>query len=257
MMMILALVLGIASPASDGAIRSEQLGDGRYRLTLEAPGVATPEAGQARLLPEARRLCGALQPRFGTFRWESLERKPNQGPNEPVSLRLQQEISCGRNDASAPAPASEAAAAFQPNPADLKAVLDGTAHYLTAKDAGRDDETWALLTQTMQAMSPREQWHADAARSRAQTGRVTIRTPVAVTWYDHPADAPVAGVYAAVDYVGEAQKASLCGYVVWFREADGSWRLTRDEQTQIDRAGLAHSTPEHVAELRTAMHCAK
>jgi hypothetical protein len=198
-----------------------------------------------------------LEPHFGIFRWDSLENKPNQGPNEPVSLRLQQEITCGGADAPAAVSGSQAAAPFQPSPADLHTVLDDTVRYLAAKDAGRDDESWALLTPTMQAMSPREQWHADAAQTRAKTGPVASRTPVAVTWYDHPADAQVSGIFAAVDYVGEAEKASLCGYLVWLRQPDRSWRLMRDEQAQIDRAGLERSTPEQAAGLRATANCAK
>src|SRR5438270_6019868 len=118
MMLTLALILGTASAANDQTIRSERLGDGRYRLTLQAPGIATPEAGQARLLQEAERVCGALQPHFGAFRWESVEHKPDHGAIQPMSLRLQQDVSCGGSDASASPPAAEAAAPFQPHPAD-------------------------------------------------------------------------------------------------------------------------------------------
>jgi Protein of unknown function (DUF4019) len=253
MPILAALLLATTPPSPE--MRSEKLGDGEYRIILVAPGLTLAE-GQMKALQEAARLCGGYPVSLGHYRWRSNERLGDAAaPPAPVSLTLEQEARC----AVAPPPpvASAAATAGGPaNPAEITAVLDLTRRYFEARTSARYTEAWALLTQSMQEMSPLEEWRARAIEFNRQAGAGPSLTPVKVTWYDNPPNAPVAGTFVAVDFLGESKALeAICGYVVWLRQPDGSWRLTREEQGVITRDQARGSTPEQRAQLRTAMGC--
>jgi hypothetical protein len=250
--MLVALLL--AAPAPE--MRSERLSDGGYRIVLTAPGL-TLEQGQARAMAEAARLCGGPPVTLGHYRWRSNERLDHAtGARTPVSLTLEQEARCD----AAPPPVSAAqgpASSWRPGPADEASVLDFTARYFAARDSGRYAEAWALLTPTMQEMSPLAEWRRQAAEFARGAGAIRRRTPVKVTWYDSPAGVEP-GIYAAVDFVGEAEKLlMLCGYVVWRRQGDGSFRLVRDEQNVVGRDSAPRMTAEKLAQIRASLNCAE
>jgi hypothetical protein len=248
-----ALLLAAAPPAP--MIRSEKLGDGQYRIILVGPGLTLAE-GQFKAMQEGGRLCGAFPVTLGRYRWSSDERLGKAaGPLAPVALTLEQEVNCA---VAPPPPAASAAAPAgrQANPADITAVMDVTGRYFDARASGRYAEAWALLTPTMQELSPLDEWRARAVEFNRQAGAMPRLTPVKVTWYDNPPNAPVAGTFVAVDFLGEAKNLeAICGYVVWLRQPDGSWRLTREEQGLITREQARAAAPEHRARLRAAMGC--
>jgi hypothetical protein len=247
-MSLLAALL-IAAPAPE--MRSERLTDGGYRIVLTAPGL-TLEQGQVRAMAEAVRLCGRLPVSLGHYRWRGKERLDHAtGARTPVSLTLEQEARCE----GAAAVAQAAPSSWQPRPGDEASVLDFTARYFTARDSGRYAEAWALLTPTMQEMSPLAEWQRQAAEFALGAGAIRRRTPVTVTWYDSPAGVEP-GIYVAVDFVGEAEKLLLlCGYVVWRRQEDGSFRLVRDEQNVVRRVSAPHMTADELAKIRTSLNC--
>lgn len=253
-MPILAVLLLAATPPAP-EMRHEKLDDGRYRIILVAPGLTLAE-GQTKALQEAARLCGGRPVSLGHYRWRSDERVGNvAAPPSPVSLMLEQEARCG---AAPPPPVASAAAStdVQANSAEITAVLDVTHRYFDARASERYAEAWALMTQSMQEMSPLEEWRARAIEFNRQAGARPRLTPVDVTWYDNPPDAPVAGTFVAVDFSGESENLeAICGYVVWLRQPDGSWRLTREEQGVITRGQARAATAEQRAQLRTAVGC--
>ena len=249
MLMLAALILAAAVPEAS----SEKLADGGYRILLTAPGL-TLEQGQAKAMAEALRLCGGPPVALGHYRWRGEERLDEAGVSRtPVSLTLEQDANCG---AEPPRAAGKAApSGWQPGPVDQARVLDFTARYFTDRDSGRYAEAWALLTPTMKEMTPFAEWQRQAAEFARGAGTIRRRTPVAVTWYDSPAGVEP-GLYAAVDFAGEAEKLlMLCGYVVWRRQQDGSFQLVREEQNVIERASAPAMTPEKVARIRSSLGC--
>lgn len=249
MLMLAALSLAAAVPE----VSSEKLADGGYRILLTAPGL-TLEQGQARAMAEALRLCGGPPVALGHYRWRGEERLDEAGGSRtPVSLTLEQEAKC---EGEPPPVAGEAApSGWQPGPVDEARVLDFTARYFTERDSGRYAEAWALLTLAMKEMSPFAEWQSQAAKFAQGAGTVRRRTPVAVTWYDSPAGVEP-GIYAAVDFAGEADKLLLlCGYVVWRRQRDGSFQLVREEQNIVERASAPDMTPEKLAQIRSSLGC--
>ena len=250
-MAILTALLMAATPP-EPAIRSETIGDGRYRIVLVAPGL-TLEQGQAAAMREAVRLCGGRPATLGHYRWQSEERAAGPaGVRTAVALTLEQEAECGR----APPPPVPSPTGWTASDADMATVLDLTTRYFAARDSGRYDEAWGLLTRAMQDMSPLAEYRTRQRGFNQRAGGALQRRPVAVTWYDNPPDAPVAGIFAAVDFVGEAKALQLiCGYLVWLRQPDGSWRLAREEEGILERSMARNSTPEQIAQARGLMGC--
>lgn len=250
MPILAALLLAAAPPAP--ALSSEKIGEGRYRIVLTAPGL-TLQQGQMAATLEAARLCGGYPVTLGEYRWRSEERLGGEARDRTaVALELEQEASCSL---AAPPPVV-APTGWQPSEADTKAVLDLTERYFGARDAGRYAEAWSLLTPAMQSISPLPEFRTRTAEFNRRAGDAVRRRPVAVTWYDNPPDAPVAGVFAAVDFVGEAkQLLFVCGYLVWLRQAGGDWRLMREEEGTLERADARASTPEQLAQAKQAVGC--
>jgi hypothetical protein len=250
MSILAALLLAATSPAPE--IRSEALGDRRYRIVLTAPGLTLAE-GQDKATEEAVRLCGGPPVTLGHYRFNSEERRAGaSGERTPIALTLEQEADCGAG----PPPHAPVPSGWEPTRADMDAVLDFTVRYFAARDAGRYEEAWSLLTPSMQEMSPLAQWQARQAAFNRRSGGGLGRRPVAITWYDNPSGAPHPGIFAAVDFVGKSKELLfVCGYLVWLRQPDGSWRLTREEEGTLGRAQSRASSPEQLAQARAAMGC--
>lgn len=260
MITALAVALLLQAQSQAPAITHERIGEGRYRLRIVAPGISEVEQAQRLLVPEALRLCGSLPPAFGRYRWEGLERLESPGVGRaPESLTLDQEIVCGGVIAPPPAPAETAATPdpdWQPTPAAEEAVRAATITYFAAKDGGRYAEAYAMLSPGNQATSPFASWSEQARDFNGRAGAVRDRRLIRVTWYNNPPSAPVAGIYAAVDFNRDfANLHFLCGYVVWLLQPDGSWRLVREEQGMAARAGAPNATPEEIARLRPQVGC--
>lgn len=250
-MPILAALLLAASPPAP-AISSEKIGEKQYRIVLTAPGL-TLEQAQMRAMQEAAKLCGRYPVTLGHYSWRSDEKlDPKPGIRTVDALTLEQEADCS----AAPPPILPRPTGWQPGPADMTAVLDLSGRYFAARDSGRYRDAWTLLTPTMQEMSPLPEWQADKKAFNDRAGGGLRREPVKVTWYDNPANAQVAGIFAAVDFVGKSAKLEvICGYLIWLRQADGSWRLMREEEGSIEDAPGVTSTPEQLARNKSAIGC--
>lgn len=251
-MPILTALLLFAAPAPAAAITSEKIADERYRIVLTAPGL-TLEQGQAEAAGEAARLCGGGPVTLGRFRWRSEQKLDSAaGRRTVVALTLEQEADCS----AAPPPPAPRPTGWKPTPADRKAVMDLTARYFEARDSGRFRDAWALLTPSMQALSPFSDWQAARKAFNDRSGGGLRRGPVKVTWYDNPVNAPRGGIFAAVDFVGKADKLQIiCGYLMWLRQPDGSWRITREEEGSLEARPDRPSSPEQLEEGKAAMGC--
>jgi hypothetical protein len=250
MPILAALLLAATSP--EPSIRSVKIGEGRYRILLSAPGL-TLEQGQMAAIQEAARLCGGIPVTLGHYRWQSDEQMATSvGERAVIALRLEQEATCS----AAPPPPIPRPTGWQPSDSDMKAVLDLTERYFAARDSGRYADAWSLFTPTMKDMSTLAQFQARIAGFNEMAGGALRRRPVAVTWYDNPPNAPVAGIFAAVDFVGEAKQLRfVCGYLIWLRQPDGGWRLTREEEGTMARADTSGSSPDQLARAKEAVGC--
>ncbi len=245
-----ALLLAATPPAP--AISSEKIGEKRYRIVLTAPGL-TLEQGQIRAMQEAARLCGGYPVTLGHYRWRSDEKLDSAARNRTmVALTLEQEADC----ATAPPPVVPRPTGWQPAPADTKTIMDLTARYFEARDSGRYRDAWNLLTRPMKEMGPLPEWQAGKKAFNDRAGGGLRRKPMKVTWYDNPPNAQVAGIFAAVDFVGKADRLHvICGYLVWLRQADGSWQLMREEEGSFEHVAGVTVTVEQLAQSKAALGC--
>lgn len=255
-MIATALLLQLsAAPAPQ--ISHERVGEGHYRLRMVAAGISQVEEGQRLLLPTALQLCGALHPNFGHFEWVS-DAEMARSSRQPSSsnLALIQELFCGTPP---PAPAEDAAPPdpnWRQSEAQEQAVLARARAYFAAKDSGRFAEAYAMLTPGMQADSDFLTWSRATSEFNRRAGMARGRQLLRVTWYNNPPEAPVAGLYAAVDFNGDfAGLHFLCGYVVWRLQRDGSWRLVREEQNSAAHAAVPNASPAEIAQLRGQAGC--
>ena len=221
--MLLALLLAAATPS----VEQERISDNLHRLALPAAGIATVAEGQAALLAEARDACGPSLPAFGSFTLDG--------------ERIEQELLC--------LPPGE--------PGDDRlAVLAGSYAWLAAKDGGRYEEAWALLSDRMKGASPLAQWRAAAERFNDRAGPVRGRQVTRISFYRDPPDAPEPGLYAAADFSADfANFDFVCGYLMWRLGPDGLWRLVREEQNLVDKQAAEDVTKIDRPRLREQMGC--
>jgi len=250
MLILTALLLAAAPPAP--AISSEKIGEKKFRIVLTAPGLTLAQ-GQILATQEAAQLCGGYPVTLSQYRWQSDEKLDSNAPSRSIiALTLEQEAECS----AAPPPIVPRPTGWKPGPADMKTILDLTGRYFAARDSGRYRDAWNLLTPSMQEMTPLPEWQADHKLFNDRAGGGLQRASVKVTWYDNPANAPVAGIFSAVDFVGKADKLRIiCGYLMWLRQPDGSWRLTREEEGSIEDRPDVTSNPEQLAQAKAAIGC--
>lgn len=144
----------------------------------------------------------------------------------------------------------------QPTAEDERTVRTATVNYLAAKDRGDFDAAYALLGSEMAAMFTTENWRSPRAAFNAAAGQPNNREVVRLTWYDDPAGAPMPGRYVAADYRGDYAHAGFyCGYLMWYLQPDGSYRIVREEEGQMLDAIAKTFTPEALASARAQIQC--
>lgn len=126
--------------------------------------------------------------------------------------------------AAAPPPAPPVVSATAPDAAADQAVRTATDVYLAARDAGRYDQAWAMLSPDWQARRPHDPWVAAAREFNSQAGASRGRRIAAVTWLENPGGG-ITGTFGVVEYNGDyADLVFMCGVAVWERQPDGAWR---------------------------------
>lgn len=152
--------------------------------------------------------------------------------------------------------AGAAGPAYRASEQDRRAVIEATLAYLRAKDGGRYAEAWAMLTPANQRLFPLANWTEQARAFNAEAGAAGARRLTRLTWYDNPPVAEEPGIYAALDFTGAfANYHFMCGFLMWQRQPDGSWRVEREQESMVSRAELPNPSPELLAGLRQRYHC--
>jgi hypothetical protein len=243
------ILLLLLAAAPEPQVEAQPLDTGRFMLTLERQAPATFDAAQAALLPAAKRLCGDRKIFFGAFKYPEQTEPPAVKP-EPAGNSFQQELYCSS------LPVSESAATAGPTDALQQAVLAATYGYLAAKDSNRWSDAYGMLSQRAKLGAPEPDWTGKAQEFHEQAGAVKARRVTEISWYRDPPEAPEPGVYVAADFSGAFTNVDfICGYLVWRLEADGSFRLAREEQNFLQRRRGAKLTQLDRAPLRAQMGC--
>lgn len=210
----------------------------------------TPD-GQRRLAERAMQICGSRYPIMERYRFSGSESL--QGAGEP-RYEVRQELTCA--DTPPAAPTGEAAPAnWQPSNQDVSEITALTRRYFAAIDSGDVETAHSLWSDDMQAETPLPERRQSVEAFRAQAGRAGAAPTTRLTWYVNPAGAPRPGIYVAVDYERSYENLTMnCGYLIWYREGERGYRLTRQEDSVMARSA-GTPPPEVLAQMRQSSRC--
>ena len=247
----MAAILLLVAFALEPQVAAAALDSNRHMLDLKTDAGTTFEAAQAALFPTARRLCANRTFFLGAFQFAEQAEEPG-AKTGAAQAGFQQELYCSPKQPSVSATASAA----DPSEAQQRAVLEATYGYLAAKDGNLLSDAYAMLSPRAKATMPEPEWTASARAFNQRSGAVRARRVTHISWYSDPPDAPEPGLYVAADLNGAFENVEfLCGYLMWRLEADGRYRLVREEQNFLERRPGARLAPLDRAPLRAQMGC--
>ncbi|HEY5338461.1 MAG TPA: DUF4019 domain-containing protein [Rhizomicrobium sp.] len=136
---------------------------------------------------------------------------------------------------------SDSAPGWRPSVEQSTLVEKTARDYFAAKDADRTEDAYRYLAKIDAKDQPFDQYAADLKKFNAQSGPVIERRLIKVTWTKDPQQAPMPGVYAAIDMASRfANIDRHCGYVVLYQEpAGGGFSVMREESNFIDNSSAA------------------
>jgi hypothetical protein len=251
-----ALLIAMLAPTAIAAINlqveTHQISKDRYDLTVRLPAGIDAIRVQSILRPAADQVCEGRPWQWGPHRFESTTRL---GPEEPQAgeQTFTQQVDCG---AVATPDLTAVAAPNTPATADdERRVKQTTLTYLLAKDTGDFAKARSMQSEEAKPYMPSD-WSESRATFNHQAGLPVQRQVVRLTWYDDPQGAARKGRYVAADYRGDYRHAGFyCGYVMWYREADGSYRLVREEEGQVSDETASKIAAADLRAFRKPLGC--
>lgn len=255
---IALLMFSATTAAADDTITVEEVASGQFELTLVSNSKLEISSAQALLIPTAQALCPDKYPEFGRYEFDSTERiGQTSGPGDAASFKFVQQVSCVEV-----APSREAGnrKSFISGPKEKRALV---ANIQTLSEAyfanifgSNYEKAFASLSAELQSYHPFDEWTAKIDQIRADIGSVSAINVHTITVYDNPLNAPKPGLYVAADYQNSFEKAPYhCGYLLWFREQSGNFRITREETGLITYETLQQVPNESQAYLLDQMMC--
>jgi hypothetical protein len=125
---------------------------------------------------------------------------------------------------------------------DLERQARKTANdFMADEDSGRAAEAYARFAEINRAHQPFPEFSASVHAFGAKSGAVVERRITTVTWTKNPAQAPLPGVYVALDLVSRfANVDRHCGYLVLYQApSGGTFQIMREESNYLDNATAA------------------
>lgn len=223
-------------------------------FTLVMPVSPETPDGQRRLAQRAMEICAGRYPVLHRYRFTGMERLDSPDQQE-ARFEVRQEMTCSNTPPAPPTEGQLAPADWQPLEQDRLEIIALTARYFAAVDSGDAETAHGSWIEGQQAETPLSERRRQIEEQRRQYGAAGASPPVRLTWYVNPANAPQPGIYVAVDY--ERSYANLvlnCGYLIWFRDAAGRYRLTRQENSVFERGPSAPSA-EALTQFRQMSRC--
>jgi hypothetical protein len=99
-------------------------------------------------------------------------------------------------------------------------------------DEGNDIESFRALTLTFQRNLTPASWREAIGTTRARLGSRLQRNLRRVVWYDNPANAPLPGLYAAIEFDSIYENASKhFQYVMLHSQGGAPFKVMRNEET--------------------------
>ena len=224
-------------------------------FTIAIPHSPETAEGQRLIAQRALQVCRRRYRQLGRYRFTGAERIVRDGKRS-AEFVVAQELACLDAPPPPPAPAQEPAPAdWQPTAEDERQVQELTRRYFALLDAGDAKQAHSLWSPENRAEMPLDARAAQINGFRDQAGKPGEHRIAALTWYVNPPDAPAPGIYVAADYERSYEKLALnCGYLMWYRGADGSYVLVREENNMMARQATEPSL-QSLSEARALMRC--
>lgn len=136
---------------------------------------------------------------------------------------------------------SDSAPGWYPSVEQSAAAEKAARAYLATEDAGNAEEAYKFFSDLEKKDTPLEEFKANVAHLRAELGAPIERRIVKVTWTKDSADAPIPGIYAAIDLASRFEKADRhCGYLILYQpDAGGDFQVMREESNILGNEAAA------------------
>jgi hypothetical protein len=240
----------LAADPAPGLISSHKLSNTQYELTVtlqDNSGVF------AKLVHEAKTICGEQPFEFGPYSFNSTKRTGNgNGPSGPGQLNFKQEITC-RSGTSASS--IHASYEWSPVEADNELVAARTQEYLAQKNRGELALAYSQFSDALKASARFDAWSKTVEDFNTKAGSVEFRNVQKVSWVKDPQGVDP-GFYAAVDYAGRFHNIAFeCGYIAWYRDRSGRLAIVHEEEGNIDRESQGRMSRDELQKTLLKIGC--
>lgn len=119
---------------------------------------------------------------------------------------------------------------------------ENAAHaYLAAEDSGDADAAYKFFAAINKSHTPFDDYKTNVARTQTELGAVVERRFVKVTWTKDSPNAPMPGIYAAIDIASRFANAERhCGYLILYQpDTGGDFQIMREESNFIKNSAFA------------------
>jgi len=101
-----------------------------------------------------------------------------------------------------------------------------------------------------------DEYSAQMDKFRTDGGSKPAINVHTISFYDSPSNAPKPGLYIAADYQNTFDSGALhCGYLIWFREASGEFKIIREETGVIKKDTLDRMSEKRKEDTLKKMLC--
>jgi hypothetical protein len=122
------------------------------------------------------------------------------------------------------------------HPREAEAVSFATA-WLDLLDAGKAEESFNLLAPLFKANLTADDWRNSVVERKAQLGKLLSRRLKRVVWYENPANAPLPGTYAAVEFDSDYERTDKhFAYVMLHSQHEEPFRVMRHQSNVLSKA---------------------
>jgi hypothetical protein len=131
---------------------------------------------------------------------------------------------------------SDSAPGWLPSVAQSDSAEKAAHDYLAAEDIGRVEEAYGYLADLNKQHMPFAEYKANIEEANAKIGSVIERRIVKVTWTKDSPQAPIPGVYAAIDLISRFANADRhCGFLILYQApTGGDFKVMREEANFMD-----------------------
>jgi Protein of unknown function (DUF4019) len=253
-----SLDAAVKSEASAGPkVSVQQLPDKTFEITVTNPTRLSEPQAQAIVASAAVSVCRLSIPVLGKYRFDAKQPIGTGAlSREAAAFRFIQQVSC--------APAvketrSPRGGLVLKSAAEGRAVEGGirklTEAHFRLLATGKFDAAVAQVD-VAGLGGDAASWMKNEKSFQSVAGTPTSIEILKVTVYDNPEGAPKPGLYVAADFKNAyANVPFQCGYLMWFREPDGRFRITRQEKGHVTAEQLKAIPDGQHAEIKRRLRC--